>query len=111
MKSKKLASCLRKRVVIEEPIRVSDEAGGFTESWQEVVSAFAEILPVTGREKLSAFKMQGEISHKATIRYVSGITTGMRLKLGARLLNIRAVINSSEMNERLILLCDEGAGV
>lgn len=36
------------------------------------------------------------------------MTTAMRLKFGARVFNIRAVINRGERNRLLELLCEEG---
>ena len=50
------------------------------------------------------------VTHRVTIRHRDGVTPKMRLKFGARILNIRAVINPAERNRTLELLCEEGVG-
>jgi head-tail adaptor len=43
---------LRHRLNLERPARTSDNAGGFTKTWQHVVELWAQINPVSGRESL-----------------------------------------------------------
>ena len=50
------------------------------------------------------------MTHRVTIRHRDAVTAKMRLKFGTRILNIRAVVNPSERNRTLELLCEEGVG-
>lgn len=107
---KKLASRLRNKVAIQQPVRISDGAGGYTQSWEDFAVVSAEIEPFSGRERFSSFQLKSEVSHKITIRYIAGINSDMRIMLGSREFNIRSSVNPLERNEQLVLLCDEGSG-
>ncbi len=103
-----LTSTLSRRVVIQSPVRTRTVTGGFTKAWNDFASVYADVEPVSARERLIAFKMQGEITHKITIRFLSGVKSRMRVVYNSRIFNIRGVVNPSEKNERLVLLCEEG---
>ena len=48
------------------------------------------------------------MTHRVKIRYRAGVTAKMRLTFGARVFNIRGVINAGERDRTLELLCEEG---
>ena len=51
----------------------------------------------------------GEVTHRVVMRYRSGFDQADRLKFGTRLLEIVALINPLERNERLEILVKEDA--
>jgi SPP1 family predicted phage head-tail adaptor len=108
--SKNTASRLRHRLTLQQEVQTADGAGGNTRTWQNIVDLWAEINPISGRERAFAGQVQAEISHKITIRYRSGVTAGMRLLYNTRIFNIRTILNSKENNETLELWADEGMG-
>lgn len=106
---------LKQRIVIETLTQTADGAGGFTSSWATFVTVWAEILAMPNRtmsgESLQAMQLQDSSMIRITIRYVSGITTTMRIRNGTRLFNIRRIINLNESNNFLELIAEEGVAL
>lgn len=87
----------------------SDSGGGGTYPWDVTkATARAYIKPLSGREQLHAMQLESPVTHKIVMRYVSGITADMRVELGSRYFNIRAVINVEERNRWLEIMAEEG---
>lgn len=102
---------LRHRLTIEEEVRVADGGGGFDLSWQAIATepvVWGRVTPLSGREVLRASQLQTPVSHRVTIRYRADVTASMRLTLGSRVFNIRALINVEERDRWLELTCEEG---
>jgi len=99
---------MRHRITIEQSVNTENESGGFTTSWDEVDIVWAEILPIRADEKLRFGKVNAEISHKITIRYLANLTEDMRIDFGGRYFNIRSIINPQERNEYLEIIAEEG---
>lgn len=98
---------MNKRVTVQRPVRTADGAGGNEISWENVATVWAALSPVSGKEDLVHGRLKGEVTHKVTVRYRSGLTTEMRLLLGDRVLDIRAVIDPQERHRFLDLYCLE----
>lgn len=109
MKKKATSSRLRHRLMLQEEVMTPDEGGGYIRSWDDVANIWAEIVPLNGRERLFAGKLQAEVTHRVTIRYTNNISTSNRLIFESRVFNIRAVMNSMEIKDVLELLVEEGA--
>lgn len=86
---------LRKRVEIQSEQRVDDGQGGYALSWIAVMTAWAEITPISGKEKLEANKPQSTTTYKITLRRRDDITIApaMRAVCEESAFNIRAVLN------------------
>ncbi|HEU0118812.1 MAG TPA: phage head closure protein [Alphaproteobacteria bacterium] len=104
---------LRKQVIIQQEAQTPDGAGGYSLSWTNVATVWAEITPASGREVYTAQHLEGHVTHHIYMRYRSDIavTTDMRVLYGARSFNIRSVMNYDERNQRLELLVEEGVAV
>ncbi|MDX2259412.1 MAG: phage head closure protein [Hyphomicrobiaceae bacterium] len=100
---------LRQRLVLERPVLVSDGGGGASEDWQSVADVWAAIEPLTGSERLEADAIAGTVSHEVWLRWRAGVGSDMRLRLGERLFDIRAVIDEGERRRFLRCLCEERA--
>lgn len=98
---------LRHRITIQQLSRIPDDMGGYEEQWQDVVSLWAKIEPLRGRERFVAQQAQSEVTHRVITRYYSGIKPQMRVVYGSRSFDIEAVINVDEKNEWLELQCVE----
>ncbi len=83
-----LPSELRHRLTLEQLQRVSDEGGGFTETWVEVATLFADLRPLTGIETVEADRLAGRVSHEVALRYRQGVVPAMRFRKGARVFHI-----------------------
>lgn len=95
------------RISLQTASRTSDGGGGSTVSWTTSVTVWASIEPANGREPYIANQLNGQVSHKITIRYRSGVTTGYRVLFGTRTFDVQAVLNKDERNELMTLYCLE----
>jgi SPP1 family predicted phage head-tail adaptor len=98
-------------VAIQAPNPGSDGGGGRGDPWASptaVATLRARIEPLKGGEKLRAMQLQDSVSHRITIRHRADVTARMRVVFGARVFNIRAVIDPGERRRWLELLCEEG---
>ena len=87
-----------------------DAHGGYSLSWDDAVTVWADIIPVTGDEGLAHSRLTATLSLTVRIRYLEGITTDWRVLYHSRAFSIRAVINERERNESLTLLVEEITG-
>lgn len=101
------AGQLRRRITIEKKVTDQDAAGQEKEQWYPYAQRWAAIEPLTGREKLAAEQVDAELSHKITMRYLSGVVAKMRIKYGTRYFDIRSVMNIKEQGAQLELMATE----
>lgn len=102
------ASELRHRVTFQRTKQTPDTAGGFTEAWVDIGSAWAKIEPVKSYEKFVAMQTETHVSHNITIRYNKDVTTAKRMIFGSRIFDIVGVINVNEENVVLKISAMEG---
>ncbi len=101
------AGKLRHRVAIDAVVRTPDEGGGADETWVQVAEAWAEIVPARGNEQLTADQIEGRVSHVLHLRAGFAIEPAMRIRWGARVLDIRAVVDLGERRRWLRVLAEE----
>ena len=90
------APVLNRRLVLENPDRVPDGAGGFREEWRPLGELWGEIRPGSGREKVQDFAVISAVQHRVIVRAApwgapSRPRPDQRLREGARVLRIQAV--------------------
>lgn len=100
---------LRHRLRLESPSHVEDGGGGVTVSWQPVATLWAEVVAGSGREIFQADGLTAVSLHEVRIRYRSDITAEMRLVMGERVLDIRAVRDLDGRRLWLSCLCEQRA--
>jgi len=99
---------MRHRVTLEQKAETRDQWGGVVESWQSVATVWAEVSPLSGREFIAAQAMQAGVTVRITIRYRAGVTPVMRIKHGADLYNIKAVLPDPTLRRHITLMCEQG---
>ncbi len=102
---------LRHRLTIQAERTTSDGGGGLSDPWADpvaIATVWGKVEPLSGGERLHAAQIQDRLSHRIVIRHRAGITAAMRVVFGARIFNIRAVIDVDERGRFLELLCEEG---
>jgi len=100
---------LRHRITFQECQKTPDGHGGFdVAGWSDVVTVWAGIEPISGREYFYAQQIKAEVTHKVRIRYRTGITEEMRIKYGERILEIEAVRDLNEQHKVIEIFCREG---
>lgn len=77
------------------------------EEWNDIVTTWASINPISGREYYQAETINSDLTHKVRLRYRKGITPDMRILYKYRIFNIVSVINEYEKNAILQLMCRE----
>ena len=77
------------------------------EEWNDIVTTWASINPISGREYYQAETINSDLTHKVRLRYRKGITPDMRILYKDRIFNIVSVINEYEKNAILQLMCRE----
>lgn len=106
-----IAASLRQRIRIEQPDLTPQEGGQFAVTWQEVATVWAKVLPLETRARSAEAVIDGQlvspVSHEITLRYRAGISAEMRLVMGARIFDIRHVVNVGEQGRLLRLLAEE----
>lgn len=100
------AGQLRDFVIIEEPNSNLTPSGN-TAGWVEFARVYVSIEPLTGRELTAERALQSPINTRIRTWYLPGVKPSMRIILGERKFNIRAVIDTKNMHVELELACVE----
>lgn len=106
------AGKLRHRVTIQQRAAGSPQknpSGAPAESWTDVATVWASIEPLKGREFLEAQAIQSQISVRIRIRYLAGVTAGMRAVHSGDVYNIEAPLDPEKRHIELHLMCSQGA--
>lgn len=111
MMSRLLVNRLKHRVTILRPPRPdeTDEAGQPIDDWQPVVTVWAAIEPLRGRELESARQVIAEVTTRIRIRFRKGVDRTMRVKYNASgtEFDILYIIHPEFAKKELQLLCKE----
>lgn len=106
------APLLRRRLALEDPVRVQDGAGGFVVQWVVLGWLWGDVASGTGRGVAAAGGDLGRVSHRITLRAVpagapSRPVAGQRLREGARIFRIIAVTEADAAGRWLTCLAEE----
>jgi SPP1 family predicted phage head-tail adaptor len=108
---------LRHRISFEKQVRVSDGAGGWTETWTAEHNVWAMVEPLRGSEKVQAMRLQHPVTHRITVRYDASIaayhrdadSARRRLDFQGRKMRIVAILDPDERRAFLEIMAEEGA--
>ncbi|WP_041318607.1 phage head closure protein [Hyphomicrobium nitrativorans] len=98
---------MRHRLGLEEPVDTADGGGGATRVWSLVAEVWGAVEPLSGSERIEANGIQGRVSHEIWVRHRAGLGPHMRFKMGTRIFEIRAVIDSGERRRVMRCLVEE----
>ncbi len=98
-----LSMLLNKRVTLKARAAGQDAAGQPAITWSDVVTVWAGVVDLSGREFLAAGGAQNATQTKITIRYRAGVTPAMRVVCGADTYNIETVLGQDRRS--LTLMC------
>ncbi|MEL6102801.1 MAG: phage head closure protein [Pseudomonadota bacterium] len=101
-----------RRVDLEDPTRVADNAGGYVETWVSLGTLWADIQPRTGRETVSSAAPVSAVRYRIMVRGApvgdpARPKPGQRFRDGNRLFHIRAVAEYDPRAEFLTCFADE----
>ncbi|WP_152051821.1 phage head closure protein [Tautonia marina] len=98
-----IVNSLSKRVAIQRVQYQADGQGGFEESWADVATVYASIVPLKSYERYQAMQLAVPITHKVVMRYNPDVDETTRLRYGERIFTVKEVINHEEQNRFLFL--------
>jgi len=107
---------LTRRLVLEEPQRLSDGAGGFAETWVVLGTLWAEVKAGSGRERAGEVTAVSRVPYRITVR---GAPEGnlarprpeQRFREGARVFRILAVSEADAQGRYLTCFAEEEGAV
>lgn len=107
------AGKMRHRVTIQQRAVTQGIYGEQADTWADVATVWAEVMPLTGKNLLAAQQMAPEVSHRITIRYAVAFADPQtvakyRVSYSGRLFNIHASYSPSEGLALIVILASEG---
>jgi SPP1 family predicted phage head-tail adaptor len=100
---------LRHRAILEAKALTADGGGGFTEAWEPYALVWAELVPASGDEQVSAGRVESRVSHRLIVRRRTDVSANHRVRIGERVFAIAAVIDEGPRSFWVTLLVEEGA--
>jgi SPP1 family predicted phage head-tail adaptor len=97
----------RRRLTLEQPILVADDAGGAATTHQPVAVVWAQLLWRGGEERRLAGRPEQVARHEVSFRWRAGVTAGMRLTGDGITLGIVSAGDPDGTRRRLVCLCEE----
>jgi SPP1 family predicted phage head-tail adaptor len=97
----------RRRLTLEQPIRVADDAGGAATTHQPIAVVWAQMLWRGGEERRLAGRPEQAARHEVSFRWRAGVTAGMRLTGAGMTLGIVSAGDPEGTRRRLVCLCEE----
>lgn len=100
---------LRSRVTLQQKTRTSDGIGGATVSWTDVATVWANVKPVSSKEKYQAERLSKNASHAITIRHRADVNEQFRVLHNSKTFAVDGYVTDEEDKEKYtILYCSEG---
>jgi len=81
------AGQLRHKVAVQVRTEVTDNMGGYTETWATVTGMSAVpalVAPLRSNERLESMKLENDVTHRIMMRYRSGINLKNRIYWDSR---------------------------
>lgn len=103
------AGKLRSRVTIQGQSNAQNEYGEMDPDrpWTTFTEVYAEITPISGRERVEQRQGVATMTHEIRIRYTAGVTHRHRVLFGSRIFHVHEVRNVEERDREMILTCSE----
>ena len=107
------AGLITRRLTIQSKAVGPDTFGGAPATWTDVLTVWARIEPLTGRQLMAAQVISTEVTHQITLRYQSAwanpkTVASYRGVYATRVFNFHASMNKGENNETLLIMASEG---
>ena len=95
------------KITIEQRVETKNSIGEDITTYTEFKQVWANVSPLSGKEYLSNSELQSSVSGRISMRYLSGVTSDMRINWNGRYFDIISAINTEERNRELILMVEE----
>lgn len=101
------AGKLNTRIELQSKSTTYDALGQPVLAWATDYTVSASVKPLSSREAYFAKAVRPETTHRVLIRFLSGFSHHHRIKIGARILNILAILNIDDDNKTMQVDCLE----
>ena len=98
---------MKHRIVIQEPIEISDDGGGVTIEWSDIVTLWAHIEPSNNSDSIFFEKQENIQYYNITTRYVSSIKSGYKILFAGKQMIIKNTYSPDELKEILVITTQE----
>lgn len=98
---------LRHTVTIQSPTETKNSTGEVETTWGTFASVRAAVEPLRGQEYFAAKQVQASTNVRIRVRYMTGITTKMRVLFESRYFAIEGIIDPEMRHRELQLMCVE----
>ena len=103
-----------KRITIQTRSATLDDYGQQIDSWSDLATLWANIKPISGREKLKAGQVDSILTHTVAVRYNVSLTPprvvdAWRIVYNGRYFNITSSMDLNEDRKYIIFDCTEGS--
>lgn len=102
---------LNKRITFLQYANTTNDEGFEIDGWTPVVTVWAAVKTLQGREYIAAATIQAERTTRFIIRYSkrmnSLLNNKMRVKYGGREFEIKSIINDNEANVTFTIIGEE----
>lgn len=101
------AGSLKNKITFQEQTQTKNNFGEVEETWSDVLTTWASIQTISGKEQYLSNQNYATLSHKLRVRYSSLINSKQKILFGTRVFKILAVLNIFEKNKELEILVEE----
>lgn len=108
---------LRYSVILQSRSRSTDTGGGYTSSWGNTRTLFAQVKPINGDNSIEGGRRDHTLTHDVYVRYYSNIdykANGGQMRITwddygtSRTLAVKYVYTIEERDRWLLFKCSEG---
>lgn len=102
---------LSERVTIEQEARTSNGQGGYTTGWSPLATVWAEVIPLSGDEAITAQVERAVARYRVSIRRRDDVTAKHRLIWRGQTLAIKSALpHPKDLRGGLLMICESGTG-
>lgn len=106
------AGKLNRRVTVQKPDSVLDEYGQPSTGWVNIATVWANIKPVSGREKMRAMAMEATLTHTVMVRYRPDLLPEVdadtwRILYGTKVLDVTSAVDLNDERKYIVFDCVE----
>lgn len=102
---------LDQRITIQREARTADDYGGAALAWVNVATVWANVRPLSGRERADFGEVEAPANYRFTIRRRGDVTAAMRITWAGAAYNIRFVSDPGARSLYMALEAERGVAI
>jgi SPP1 family predicted phage head-tail adaptor len=98
------------RITLDQEARTADTYGGAVVTWATLATVWANVRPLSGRERADMAAIEAPASYRFTIRRRNDITEAMRIGWNSQVFNIRFIADPGSRSLYMAIDAERGVG-